>query len=179
MSLGGARAHTLTVSGGRLLAENIADGRVGRPPQLNCPSDWNRIEMCTAWRTLFPRIDRFALRSGIVRPRYPRPRQRALFIRTGYHFVAWPRDNSIRANSIRCALHDRANKSGGKKKGRKKEGRKKRGTIFRNLTTFRFSIFRLWLYISILLIVDRTKDVRVAIFFYYIVPLYVNISYKF
>lgn len=143
MSLGGARAHTLTVSGGRLLAENIADGRVGRPPQLNCPSDWNRIEMCTAWRTLFPRIDRFALRSGIVRPRYPRPRQRALFIRTGYHFVAWPRDNSIRANSIRCALHDRANKSGGKKKGRKKEGRKKRGTIFRNLTTFRFSIFRL------------------------------------
>lgn len=130
MSLGGARAHTLTVSGGRLLAENIADGRVGRPPQLNCPSDWNRIEMCTAWRTLFPRIDRFALRcSGIVRPRYPRPRQRALFIRTGYHFVAWPRDNSIRANSIRCALHDRANKSGGKKKEeRKKEG--KRGGRF-------------------------------------------------
>lgn len=172
MSLGGARAHTLTVSGGRLLAENIADGRVGRPPQLNCPSDWNRIEMCTAWRTLFPRIDRFALRSGIVRPRYPRPRQRALFIRTGYHFVAWPRDNSIRANSIRCALHDRANKSGGKKKGRKKEGRKKRGTCdfsqFDHLSIFNFQA--LIIYFDI---VDCwcTKDVRVAIFFYYIVPL--------
>lgn len=35
------RAHTLTFPGGRLLAENIADARMGRPPQLNCPSDCN------------------------------------------------------------------------------------------------------------------------------------------
>lgn len=47
MSLVVVRAHTLTVSGGRLLAENIADARMGRSPAIELPFGLERIEMCT------------------------------------------------------------------------------------------------------------------------------------
>lgn len=92
MSLGGARAHTLTVSGGRLLAENIADGRMGRPPAIELPFGLERIEMCTAGALCFA-YRSFHDHRGTRGPPQRQPRARAsksgpFDPRLRYHFVA-------------------------------------------------------------------------------------------